>query len=73
MITKDQIIDNNSESIFWHEAEKRVIKQLMEKYGIELLEWVKLNAKYCEPDGCKDENGLGEILTSKQILIKSNI
>lgn len=35
---------------------------------IELLEWVKNNHKYCEPDGWKDENGLGETLTTSQLI-----
>lgn len=33
MKTKRDLIDNNSESIVWHSAEKRVIEQLMETYA----------------------------------------
>lgn len=38
--------------------------------SILFAEWIKTHAKYCEPDGWKDENGLGETMTSKDLYSK---
>jgi len=35
--------------------------------SIIFAEWIKTHAKYCEPDGWKDENGLGETISSTEL------
>lgn len=60
------------EDEYFDVVKKKYLKsELLTEQGketaIEFAEWIKYNARYCEPDGWKDENGLGETKSTSEL------